>query len=78
MRMSDSMMIKLEICVICENTIQIDNDDDDPSFWGYDAQPIKEGVCCFDCWLHEAFRMKMIEVGAPQSLLDRLKRKEEE
>ena len=71
------MMIKLEICVICENTIQID-DDDDPDFWGYDAQPLKEGTCCFDCWLHEVFRLKMIEVGAPQSLLDTLKRKGDE
>jgi len=55
MRKSDSMMIKLEICVICENTIQIDNDDDDPSFWGYDAQPIKEGVRWFD--LHHSIRL---------------------
>ena len=46
-------MIKLEICVICEKTIQLD--DDDPDFWGYDAMPLKEETCCFDCWLHEVF-----------------------
>ncbi len=66
-------MIKLEICVLCEKTIQID-DDEGPDFWGYDAEPLKEGVCCFDCWLHEVFKAKMIAVNAPQDLLDRLER----
>ena len=70
------MIIKLEICVMCKNTIQIEDDGDDPNFWGYGAEPIKEGVCCFDCWLHDVFRLKLIEAGAPQSLLDSLKREE--
>ena len=65
-------MIKLELCVICEKTIQLN--DDDPDFWGCDAEPLKEGVCCFDCWLHEVFKAQMIELNAPQSLLDRLER----
>ena len=72
------MMIKLEMCVICENTIQIDHEDEDPNFWGYDARPLKEGVCCFDCWLHEVFKLELIKAGAPQSLLDTLKREEDE
>ena len=68
------MMIKLEICVMCENTIQIEDDGEDPDFWGYDANPLKEGVCCFDCWLYDVFRVQMIEAGAPQILLDSLTR----
>ena len=65
-------MIKLEICVICEKTIQLD--DDDPDFWGYDAKPLKEGTCCFDCWLHEVFKLDLIAANAPKDLLDRLER----
>ena len=71
------MMVKLEICVICEKTIQID-DDNDPDFWGYDAKPLKEGVCCFDCWLHDVFKLDLIKAGAPQRLLDALNREEDE
>ena len=66
-------MIKLEICVICENTIQID-DDEDYDFWGYDAKPLKDGNCCFDCWLHEVFKLDLIAANAPKDLLDLLER----
>ena len=65
-------MIKLEICVLCEKMIQMD--DEDPNWWGYDAAPIEEGTCCFDCWLYEVFKAQLIAVNAPQSLLDLLER----
>ena len=70
------MMVRLEICVICEKTMRID--DDNPHWWGHNAEPVKEGVCCDDCWLYEVLKVRLIEAGAPQNLLDTLKREEDE